>query len=255
MKLRFPFRLQQLLSAIAVALLLGSVAPGQDTITMTTGATQQGKVLGVTPSGNLELQVAGSTNRLGLPLNSVREVKMPSPPEYAQAYAAYTAKDYAKSLTIMKGLVEKFKGLPAPWAQQASLMIGELYILSNDLPKAEAAAGDFKRLYPTTGSLQADVLFARIAAAKGDMATAKEKLAPITEAALKEKVINPANALAYSQAFLVSGQVKETEGNLPGALEDYLRTVTIFYHDRTAVASAQDRANTLREAHKEVVVP
>jgi hypothetical protein len=254
MKLRFPFRLQQLLSAVAGVLLLGSVASGQDTITMTTGAVQQGKVLGVTPSGNLELQVAGSTNRLGLPLNSVREVKMTSPPEYAQAYAAYTAKDYAKSLTLMRAVVEKFKGLPAPWAQQASLMIGELYILTDDLPKAEAAAADFKTLYKTAG-LQADVLLARIAAAKGDMATAKEKLGPITEAALKEKVINPANAFAYSQAFLVSGQVKEKEGNLPGALEDYLRTVTIFYHDRTAVASAQDRANTLREAHKEVVVP
>ena len=222
---------------------------------MATGATQQGKVLGVTPSGQLELQVAGSTNRLGVPLSQVREVKMASPPEYAQAYAAYTAKDYAKSLVLMKGVVDKFKGLPSPWAQQAALMIGELYILSNDLPKAEAAAGDFKRLYPAAGSLQADVLFARIAAAKGDMAAAKEKLGPITEAALKEKIINGANALAYSQAFLVSGQVKETEGNLPGALEDYLRTVTIFYHDRSAVASAQDRANALREAHKEVAVP
>ena len=83
----------------------------------------------------------------------------------------------------------------------------------------------------------------RLAVAKKDFATAKQKLEPITEAALKEKIINPSNAPAYSQAFLVSGQVKEAEGNLPGALEDYLRTVTLFYHDRTAVASAQDAPN------------
>jgi len=49
--------------------------------------------------------------------------------------------------------------------------------------------------------------------------------------------------------------VKEAEGNLPGALEDYLRTVTFFYHDRTAVATAQERADALRAAHKEVTVP
>jgi hypothetical protein len=34
-----------------------------------------------------------------------------------------------------------------------------------------------------------------------------------------------------------------------------LRTVTIFYHDRTAVASAQERADALRKAHKEVTAP
>ena len=255
MKLRFPFRLQQLLSAIIVAFALGAASQAQDTVTMTTGSVTQGKVLGVTPSGNLELQVAGSTDRVGFPLTSVREVKMAAPVEYAQAYAAYTAKDYAKALTFMKTVVDKYKGLPAVWAQQAALMMGELYIQSNDLPKAEAAANDFKRLYPTSGGLQSEVLFARIAAAKNDMATAKQKLAPITEAALKEKTVNLANGMAYSQAFLVSGQVKEADGDLAGALEDYLRTVTIYYLDRTAVASAQDRANALREAHKDVVVP
>ena len=235
--------------------MLGAAARAQDTIIMTSNVAQQGKVLSVTPSGQLEFQVAGGTNVLGLPLNQVREVRMAPPAEYAQAYAAYTAKEYPKSLTLMKTVTDKFKGLPSPWAQQATMMIGELYIQTNDLPKAEAAANDFKRLYPAGGSLQSEVLFARIAAAKKDYATAKQKLGPITDAALKEKNINIANALAYSQAFLVSGQVKEAEGNLPGALEDYLRTVTLFYHDRSAVASAQDRANALREAHKDVTVP
>src|SRR3954452_11682906 len=102
MKLRFPFRLQQLLSAVIGALLLGSAAQAQDTITMATGAVQQGKVLGVTASGLLEFQVPGSTNKLGLALNQVRDVKMAPPPEYALAYAAFTAKDYPKSLTLMK---------------------------------------------------------------------------------------------------------------------------------------------------------
>ncbi|MEI9893381.1 MAG: hypothetical protein WDN28_05630 [Chthoniobacter sp.] len=91
--------------------------------------------------------------------------------------------------------------------------------------------------------------------ARQDYETAKQKLEPITDAALKDKVIAPVNAVAYSQAFLVSGQVKEATGNLPGALEDYLRTVTLFYYDRVAVASAQERADALRAAHPEVTVP
>ena len=51
------------------------------------------------------------------------------------------------------------------------------------------------------------------------------------------------------------GEIKENEGNLPGALEDYLRTVTLFYYDRVAVAAAQERADALRAAHPEVAVP
>jgi tetratricopeptide (TPR) repeat protein len=263
MKLRFPFPLQQLLSAAAGALLLGSEslaqapaapAAGTDVVVTKDNQQRQVKVIGVSPSGaNLEFLVGAG--RLGLPLASIKEVRMPAPTELSQAVAAYQAKDYAKALTLMKGVVDKFKGMPSPWAQQATSMIGELYIQANDLPKAEAAYNDFKKLYPEGGSLQSEVGLSRLAAAKKDYATAKQKLEPITDAALKEKIITPGNALAYSQAFLVSGQVKEAEGNLSGALEDYLRTVTLFYHDRTAVASAQERADALRAAHKEAVVP
>jgi predicted Zn-dependent protease len=256
MNLRFPIRPQQLLFVAAGALLLVSQAVAQDTIILTTGATQQGKILGVSPSGkSLEFQVAGTTNKLGLALTGIREVRMNPPAELGQAVAAYQAKDFAKALTLLKPVVDKFKGMPSPWAQQALGLLGELYIQGNDLAKAESAYNDFKRLYPTGGSLQSEVGLSRLAVAKQDYETARKKLEPITEAALKEKIISPANALAYSQAFLVSGQTKEAEGNFAGALEDYLRTVTLFYHDRTAVVSAQERADALREAHKDVTAP
>lgn len=255
MKLRAPFLPQQLLFAIGCALLLGFAAHAQDVIILTTGATQQGKVLGVTPSGQLEFQVAGTTNKLGLALSGVREVRMATPAEFNAALAAYAAKDYAKALTLIKAITDKYKGLPAQWAQQATAMLGQLYIATNDLAKAEAAYNDFKRLYPTGGSLQSEVGLAQLAVAKKDFETAKQKLTPIVEAALKEKVITPANGLAYSQAFVVSGQTKEAEGKLSEALEDYLRTVTLFYHDAAAVSVAQERADALRKEHPEVTVP
>ena len=135
-------------------------------------------------------------------------------------------------------------------------MLGELYIITNDIPKAEAAYADFKLLYPTAGSLQSEVGLSRIAVAKQDFETAKQKLEPITEVALKEKTTSATvTEVAYSQAFLVSGQVKEAAGDLQGALEDYLRTVTLFYYDRIAVASAQERADALRAAHPDVTAP
>ena len=234
--------------------MLGSAASAQDVIVPNVGEPRTVKVIGISPSGT-SLEFLVGAGKLGLPLNTIKEVRMNPPAEYGQAMAAFAAKDYGKSLTLLKGVVDKFKGVPAPWAQQATSMLGDIYIQANDLAKAEAAYNDFKKLYPSGGSLQSEVGLSRLAVAKKDYATAKAKLEPITDAALKEKIVNPVNALAYSQAFLVSGQVKEAEGNLPGALEDYLRTVTFFYHDRTAVATAQERADALRAAHKEVTVP
>ena len=254
MKLRVPFLPQQLLFAAGCALLLGSAAKAQDVIVTTDNQQRQVKIVGVSPSGQT-LEFLVGQGKLGLPLTSVKEVRMAQPAEMTQALAAYQAKDFPKALTAIKAVADKYKGMPSPWAQQALAMLGELYIVVNDLPKAEAAYNDFKRLYPAGGSLQSEVGLARLAVAKKDYDTAKQKLAPVTDAALKEKVISGANAPAYSQAFLVSGQIKEAEGNLSEALEDYLRTVTLFYHDPVAVSAAQERADALRKEHKEITVP
>ncbi|HEY3902143.1 MAG TPA: hypothetical protein VGM54_26255 [Chthoniobacter sp.] len=261
MKLRAPLTLQQLffttgraIAAILLAQGLNLAVRAQDVIITNTGESRNVKVLGVSPSGQT-LDFLVGQGQLGLPLTMVKEVRMPAPPEYGQAIAAYQAKDFGKALGLVKGVVAKFKGMPSPWAQQMTGMLGELYIAMDDIPKAEAAYDEFNRLYRNAGSLQSEVGLSRIAVAKKDFQTAGQKVAPITEAALKEKTVNPANAIAYSQAFLVSGEVKEASGNLPGALEDYLRTVTLFYYDRIAVSTAQERADALRAAHPGVTVP
>ena len=57
------------------------------------------------------------------------------------------------------------------------------------------------------------------------------------------------------RAFYVSGQIKEQSGDLPGALEDYLRTVAIFPEDRVAAASAQERADAIRKDNGAITVP
>ncbi|MEP6670176.1 MAG: hypothetical protein ABJF10_13530 [Chthoniobacter sp.] len=254
MKLRAPLTIQQLLFAVGAALLLTFAGRAQDVIITTDNQQRAVKVIGVSPSGQT-LEFFVGQGKLGLPLSSVKEVRMNPPAEYVQGITAYQAKDFPKSLSLIQAVAAKFKGMPNPWAQQATSMLGELYIATNDLQKAETAYADFKRLYPNGGSLQSEVGLSRLAVANKDYDKAKQKLEPITEAALKEKVVTPANAVAYSQAFLVSGEVKEATGNLPGALEDYLRTVTLFYYDRVAVASAQEHADALRAAHPDVTVP
>ena len=252
MKLRFSSHFQQLLSAAACSALLAGAASAQTDATVFIGG--QGKAMKVMGVTGTSLMVKTEFGEQGLPLAQIQEVRMAAPAEFGQGLAAYQAKDYAKALPLFKAVADKFRGLPAAWAQQASGMLVEIHLATNDAAKADADYAAFVKAYPGGGTA-ADVLAARIAVSKKNFDVAKQKLGAITDAALKEKTVAPGNALAFSQAFLVSGQVKESEGNLAGALEDYLRTVTLFYHDRAAVAVAQEKADALRAQHPEITVP
>jgi tetratricopeptide (TPR) repeat protein len=255
MKLRVRFLPQQLLFAAGCSVLLASgaigqaPAAGQATFKVRggTAGVQQGTVLGAGPKG-VEIRIGAQT--VTLPPAMFESFQMAPPPEYRAGFEALTAKDYAKALTLIKSVTDKFKGLPTDWAQYATGLLGDIYMAQEDFAKAEAAYNEFTRLYKNASSATSQVGLARIALAKKDLAGAKSRLEPILADALKQKNIAPANAIAVSQAFAVSGQIKEADGNLQGALEDYLRTVTLFYHDPAAVALAQEKADALRSRDK-----
>ena len=196
------------------------------------------------------VQFQTQAGSISYPLANVESVTMPPPPEYGQAQQALAAKDNKKALQLARAVFEKFKGLPVDWAKVAPLMVADLLITSGETDKAEALYKEFEQLYPGGGGLQAKVGRARIAVAKKDLLTAKDLLASVTEEALKLKTVPRESAFAYSQAFYVMGLVDEADGKQQEALENYLRTVTIFYNDPSARAAAQERADALRAGNK-----
>ncbi len=255
MKLSFPLPLQQLLFIFFAALLaapLPSALAQQDAYVFTKAAPQQPvvmKVLGVKGSA---LMVRGQYGEQGIPLAQIQEVRMAEPPESAAAIEAFKAKDWGKALAQAKAVADRFKGLPAAWAVTATAMIGNIYLEQGDIAKAKAAFDDFARAYPGNG--EADLGRARIAVANKEYDAARKTAAPICEKALKDAVVKPQDGPIYSQAFLVMGQVKEAANDFQGALEDYLRTVSLFYYDPAAVSIAQAKADALRKQHA-VFVP
>jgi len=254
MKLRRSFSSQQLIFALGLSLSLAALtgAHGQDRLVTRTNQVQQGKIVGVS-NGTVQIQIGAGT--IGIPLASVHSVAMEAPAEFATGKAAYEAGDSAKALASIKTVAEKFRGLPTPWAQEAAGLLGDIYVALNKLPEAEAAYVAFQKAYGGAGgSIQTDVGLARIAFSKKEYAKAKEKLEPITAKALEEKNPAPAAAASYSQAFFTLGQIQEAEQDYVSALENYLRTVTLFYHDKVAVAGAKERADALRKTHQ-VSVP
>ncbi len=236
--------------------MLVSVALGQTdaVITMKDGSQKQMKVFGVTGT-SLEVATPDGKGKLGLPLAQIKDVRMAPPPEIAQADQLHRQKNYDGALAVLQKVIARYRGLPSIWAQQAVATIGSLHLAKGDIPAAEKAFIDYQTMYPGQGSMQTDVGLSLVAIARKDYAAAKTKLEPIAEAALKEKNVSQANALAYSATFLGLGQIEEAEGNNSEALEQYLRTVTLFFHDRAAAALALERADALRKAHKDIAVP
>lgn len=252
MKLSAPSHFQQILFTIVVICLLTAQSPAQQAILKQRDRPPvSGNILGVSSAG-IQFQTQAGT--ITYPLISVESVQMAPPAEVGAAEAEFAKKNYKKALELAKNVAEKYQGLPADWAQRMSALVGDLYVVLNDLDKAEAAYEAFEKSYPSASGLLADVGRARVAAAKGDFDLARRKLEPIIAQALKDKNVPFANRIPYSGAFFVMGQVRESEKDYAGALEEYLRTVTIFYHDPTALAAAQDRAEALR-TEKRVHVP
>ena len=252
MKLRRCFASHQLLFLIVCCLSVAAPLYSQETITTRDGKTQAAKIVG---SNGTTVQLQVAAGMVGIPLSSITQVVMAPPPEYTLAVAAYEGKDYAKALSSMAQVAGKYKGLPTEWAQQAALRLGDIYVAQNDLAKAEAAYRDFQKFYPGLGAVQVDVCMARVAFSKKDYAAAKQKLEPLAETALKDKSVPKADGASYSQVFYLLGGIKEAEGDFPGALQDYLRTVTLFNQDHPAVSSAQEKADALRKAHSGLVAP
>ena len=253
MNLRFPAQFQQLLILGGLFFLTARVARAQqDAEAVIAGKTTRIKVVSIV--GN-SLMIKTEFGDQGVPLSTISEIRMTPPGEFSSGMQAYQEKDYPKALALIRSVTDRFRGLPVDWAKTASVVLVEISLAMNDIQKADLEFSALLRAYPTGNSLQGDLLTARIALAKKNFALAKQKVSPIADAALKDKAPNFTTAPIYGQAFLISGQVKESDGQFASALEDYLRTVTIFYQDRTVALQAQERADALRLQHPEISIP
>ncbi len=165
----------------------------------------------------IQIAVGGGASTLTLPMAMIKEVRMAVvPPEFAQAQKALEAKNYDAALTALKAL-EKFKGLPADWAQQAAAMLGDLYLEKGEMPKAEAALHGFPAALSPAQALQSR---GRPGPARdreeGFRHGEGEARAGRRQGCARKRASTSAARLAYSQAFFLLGEVKEAEGDLTG---------------------------------------
>lgn len=204
------------------------------------------------------IQLTIPNGKTSVPLAQVARVEANAPAAYATGIAAYNAGNYDKALADLRTFGEAFRGLPTDWEQQTVAALGSIYLEKNDTARAEAAFNDLRRYYPKApgNGVQLSVAQARLAFAKNNAPQAKAQLDAIIQAALKSPADLPrADGAAYGQACYLMARLQERESNFQGALENYLRVVTLFYQDTTVAGRAQKGADDLRAAHKDLAVP
>lgn len=268
MKLSFPFTSLQLLSAlIAGCALLSSPgasfaqapAPaGADTVIMkpTSPTAQPQSLVGVSIVGvrGGMVTIKNAQAEFATNLNQIQEVRKAAPTEFTQAQRFIEAGELDKALPLMRSVSDRFKGLPIQWAIDATSTLGNIYISLGKLPEAEMAFNDFQQSYPAAGGAATGIGKARLAAERGKFAEARAIAAPLVVDALTKKNVSRAESQVFGQAFFVLGKVAEGEGKLPEAMENYCRTVAIFYQERSVVKEAQKRIDDLR-TNKRITTP
>lgn len=215
----------------------------------------EGRITGVQGDAILLNLPNGKTS---VPLAQVTRVEAAAPPAYATGIAAFNAASYDKALADLRPIGENFRGLPTDWAQQTLAALGSIYLEKNDVPRAEAAFSDYRKFYPKApgNQLQFSVAQARIAFAKKNVPQARQALEGIIQTALKAPAeVTRGDGAAYGQAFFLMARLQEGEKNYQGALENYLRVVTLFYQDAAVAARAQKAADDLRAAQKGLSAP
>ncbi len=236
--------------AILIALAVSALAAiSQDAVVLKDGQRREGQILGVR-TDSIRFKVGPAET--GIPLASVASVTMEPPKAYNDALAAWQAGKIDQTVSTLKPFVENFIGLPTKWAARASALLGEAYLAQNKIAEAEAAYAAFQKAYPDAAQL-AEVGLARLAVAKKDFSTAREKLTPIVEAARKTKFPQSGENATFGQALFLMGEVQEASGQSSDALESYLLAVTVFREDQAVVAKAEERAKALQE--NKVIAP
>jgi tetratricopeptide (TPR) repeat protein len=236
--------------ALVALFAAAATLPAQDLVIQKDGQRREGEILGIA-DGKLKIKVGPAET--SLPMEQVASVTKAAPKAYEDALKAWQAGNANKTLSLLKPLVETFRGLPVDWAERASALLGDLYLALDQLPAAEAAFAEFTKAYPNATSLS-DIGLARLAVNRKDFAGAKARLGPIVAEAEKIVAADTTKSATYGQAFYLMGLVHENEGAYSEALRDYLSALTLFHEDEAIVAKAQERAEFLVK-EKQAIVP
>lgn len=230
-------------------------AAAQDYVVRKSGQKVEGRIVGA--AGNaLEIEIVQGTARAKtkIPFTEVKELQMQAPGEFEAAAAQLSKGDAKGAIGSLQKLNSTYAGLDAPWLQRSIVLLGDAQLATGDKDGAKATYEAFAKAYPSAKSL-ANLGMARLALESGDSAAATKLLADLLQQSAKTALPDPSEGSSLCQAHYLMGRVKESEGDKPAALENYLKASALFPFDQNAVADATKRADALRADNPGLIAP
>ncbi len=227
---------------LCVTGLLGVVV-GRADVLQTRSATYNGTVTHV-EGETIFIKVESA--EIGLSRGDVVKLDVAIPTEYEAGVAALKAGKTAEAVTAFKAVVDRMGGLPAGWAVDSVLRLGDAYLAQKDMASAEAVFERMKKMYP--GSVQAlEVKKARLLVANKKYDEAMQIVQGYLDLQLKKDYLPVEQEVVVADALVLLGDCLQAKGKPYPALDSYLKVVTLYDYDDMREAEARFKAAQIIE--------
>jgi tetratricopeptide (TPR) repeat protein len=230
-------------------LLLGLFAAAtRADIIATRGIVHTGQVVRVVGNG---VQIRVGQNEFTALLSDIIRAEIPKPDALDKSLAAFRAGKNQDALTGLRGLVERYGGLPLAWAEEALLRLGEVQIAIKDYAGARKTFDSFKALYPKSSSVAVlDAKYARILFEQRQIDQARQLIEKVLDPLLKREILTEDQEIGAAEALILLGDCNVAAGKLDDALDNYLMVVTLFDVSDDRTAEAKYKAGKIFEEKK-----
>ncbi|MCC7518661.1 MAG: tetratricopeptide repeat protein [Verrucomicrobiae bacterium] len=169
----------------------------------------------------------------------VARVEVTRPTALDEASAALDQGRAGVAVKALDPFIQKYRGLPQDWIEEATVRFAEAAVAAGDLSKARVAFADFQKFYPKSRFSEA------IRAGEAEMFYADKKpeealkrFEAIVAAHEKELVLSDAEARVLGRACLRLGQIYAALKQPEKALDSLLRVTTLYDQDPATTAEA-----------------
>jgi tetratricopeptide (TPR) repeat protein len=236
-----------------LALLISITLVGaEDQIRLKNGEVLKGQAVKF-DEGSMTLTFKFAQGTLGYPSADLAEVRLEERPGVAEGRDAYTKGNWEEVVTRWKPSVDTLVGVDCPWVLECAGGLGQAYLALGKVADAEALYEKMKKFYVQgPAALRAAVGLAEATSSR-DAGALLEKLKEM-EGQLKES-LRPmrADREALAEYYFARGGAYEKKGDAKKALEDFVRVGALYPDPLSLGQRADQKAEALRKANKDLV--
>jgi len=232
------------LTILAVALATTTRAD----VIATRGIIHTGQVVKVVGNG---VQIKVGQNEFTAQLADIVRAEVTKPEAVEKSQTAFRAGKLQDALAGYKGLVERYGGLPLPWAEESVVKLGDVQIALKDYPGAKRTFDSFKTLYPKSPYVAVlDGKYAKILVEQNQPDKALPLIQAVIDPLLKKEFLTEEQETGVAEGLILLGDCLIAAGKPDEALDNYLKVVTLFDVNDDRTAEAKYKAGKILEQNK-----